>query len=137
MKIPFVENVGIDTTKSDAIVLADAQSIHNHIGTIHAGALYTLAETQSGYALKDIFQDHFDETIMPLLRGAEVKYRLPAQGDIVAQASVADEEQEKFLAQFSKRGRGIISVAVTLKNSEKKIVFEGKFSWFIQRRTDH
>lgn len=48
--IPYVKLTDIQEEK-EYLTLIPNNSISNHVGTIHAGAIFTLAETQSGHYL--------------------------------------------------------------------------------------
>jgi len=134
VEIPFVSHVGIEEQTSDRLQLSLTQQVHNHVGTMHAAALFALAETQSGVFLQQLFPEYGVDEVMPLLRGSTVKYRSPATTTISATASVELEAQEKFLSQFERRGRAGITVNVKLSDSEGTVVMTGEFAWFVQRR---
>jgi len=132
--IPFVSHVGIEEQGRDALQLPLTQEVTNHIGTMHAAALFALAETQSGHYLQSLFPEYGADEVMPLLRGSSLKYRAPATSTIQATASVVIEEQEKFLSQFERKGRAGITVMVVLRDSVEAEVMHGSFEWFVQRR---
>ena len=134
VEISFVAHVGIEEQTSDRLQLSLTKQVHNHIGTMHAAALFALAETQSGVFLQQLFPEYGVDEVMPLLRGSTVKYRSPATSAISATASVDLEAQEKFLSQFESRGRAGITVNVKLSDSEDTVVMTGEFAWFVQRR---
>jgi len=50
-----------------------------------------------------------------------------------AKASLSSEEQEKFLTQFEKKGRAIVTVDIELRDEENVLTMSGEFVWFIQR----
>jgi hypothetical protein len=72
-EIPFVSHIGIVPKDADVLMLPNYAYTQNHLQTIHAGAQYTLAETQSGYFLQNLFPKYRDKVI-PLLRSCEIKY---------------------------------------------------------------
>jgi len=132
VEIPFVYHVGIEEQTSDRLQLSLTKQVHNHVGTMHAAALFALAETQSGAFLQQLFPQYGVDEVMPLLRGSTVKYRSPATSTISATASVDLEAKEKFLAQFVRRGRAGIIVNVELSDSNGTVVMTGEFGWFVQ-----
>ncbi len=132
--VPFVQTVGIGHKDADRLTLSNDPCLQNHLGTLHAGALYTLAETQSGLALMRLFPE-LQEEVIPLLRSGGLKYRHPVTESVVATAYVLQEEQEHFMKRFSHKGRATVTVAVTLKTEEEKICAEGDFVWFVQRKS--
>ncbi len=132
-KIPFVQTVGIRHKDADRLTLSNDPRLQNHLGTLHAGALYTLAETQSGLALMRLFPD-LREEVIPLLRNGGLKYRHPVTESVVANADVLQEERERFMKRFLEKGRATVTVTVTLTTEDEKICAEGEFVWFVQRK---
>ena len=132
MNIPFIENMGIELQENGSLYLPFNQKLLNHLGTIHASAQFTLAETQSGFYLEQMFPQYGD-SVIPMLRGSSVKYKNPATKDIYTIATASKEALEKFNMQFLKKGRGVIRVEVTVYDSDAVVTMVGEFSWFISR----
>jgi acyl-coenzyme A thioesterase PaaI-like protein len=129
--IEFVKLVGIKQSE-DGVSLAFKKDVQNHINTIHASAQFTLAETQSGLHLQELFPELVGEVI-PLLRESTIKYKKPAMKDIVAIASVKEEESIRFQEQFAKKGRGTIEVSVDVVDRDGICTAQGTFGWFISK----
>ena len=55
--IPFVKKLGLEQNLDRALQLTFNETVQNHLHTIHAGAIFTLAETASGEALQQIFPE--------------------------------------------------------------------------------
>ena len=108
-------------------------NLTNHIGTFHAGALFTLAETASGLYLESLSENNSD-TLLPLLRTSSIKYKHPAQGTVYAEASVDPGDFSLFKQQLHKRGRASIIVDVTIRDEAEKICMIGTFGWYVQRQ---
>jgi uncharacterized protein (TIGR00369 family) len=104
--IPFVRHIGIAEEQTEASLEYD-DHVMNHIGTIHAGAQFALAETRSGICLQVLFPE-LEGKVVPVLRDAKIKYRKPAAEKIVAYASVEKEALETFREQFAKKGRSLL-----------------------------
>jgi len=132
MNIPFIENMGIEAQENGSLYLPFHETLLNHLGTIHASAQFTLAETQSGFYLEIMFPEYGDK-VVPLLRSSSVKYKYPASKDIYSVASASKEALEKFESQFLKKGRAVIVINVTVYDSDDIITMEGEFSWFISK----
>ena len=107
----------------------------NHIGTLHAGALFTLAETASGFYLASLFPDEDTTNLIPLLRNSEVKYKHPATGTIYATASINEEKLVHFRSQIERRGRATITVSITLLDENEVSCMIGDFGWYVQKKT--
>ncbi|MDF1878315.1 YiiD C-terminal domain-containing protein [Sulfurimonas sp. SAG-AH-194-C20] len=130
-EIEFVKLVGIEQS-GDSVSLAYKKDVQSHINTIHASAQFTLAETQSGLYLQTLFPE-LEGKVIPLLRESSMKYKKPALKDITAFASVKDEDKEKFLELFERKGRASLSVAVEVKDSDGVCTAQGTFGWFISK----
>ena len=139
INLPFNKFIGLE--KSDQpevglLQLDDRPQYGNHLGTVHAAAQFALAEACSG----EYLLVHFGELAagyVPLVRRVEVKYKKPATGKIYAQAQVADEQSQNFLADLQTRGRAVITVAVNVLNSDRAVTMSATFEWFVQKMTEH
>ncbi len=132
MKIPFVRHIGIEQATEGQLLLRENPARVNHLGTLHAGALYMLAETQSGLYLQQCFPA-FEGEVVPLLREGCMKYKKPVENDVYAVAHVTEAILEKFENRFSKKGKGSITVTVELNNEAGEVCATGTFHWFIQK----
>jgi len=128
-QIPFVKLLEIKD-ENESLSLEYKRDILNHIQTIHASAQFTLAETQSGLFLQELFP-HLEGKVVPLLRDATIKYKKPAQKKIYARASVSDENLQKFQELFEKKGRGSVQVDVLVKDIDDVVTAIASFIWFV------
>jgi acyl-coenzyme A thioesterase PaaI-like protein len=135
MLVPYARHSGVEKLTEDTLVIHSREDILNHIGTIHAGALYTLAESQSGLFLQRMFPA-LEGRVVPLLREGSMKYRKPVQDTVHAEADVREDVLEKFEMMFAKKGRGSITVTVVLKDKEGSVCAAGEFVWFVQKRDE-
>jgi thioesterase domain-containing protein len=130
--IPFVKKTNIEQTPEGNLTLNFDQTNQNHLQTIHAGALFTLAESASGEALQTSFPE-FVGKVLPLLRDSEIKFKKPATKSVTAFATIPEESISKFKEQFQKKNRSSIRVNVVVKDSEENVICSGVFHWFIQK----
>jgi acyl-coenzyme A thioesterase PaaI-like protein len=129
--IPYNHFLGL---QSDGCVLtlpADAK-YRNHLGTVHAGAQFSLAEAASGQWLLGRFGDAAAD-YLAVVRHVDVKYRRPASGELTARAEVPEEEAGRFRETLERRGRAAIEVHVQLIAADQGITLEATFEWFAQR----
>ena len=71
----------------------------NHIGSMYAGALFTLAEIPGGA----LFLTSFDASkFYPIVKEMNLRFRRPATGDIVVEARLSAEEIERLQDQVIK-----------------------------------
>jgi hypothetical protein len=102
----------------------------NHLETQHAAGLFAVAEGASGAAMLGLFAERVTEVI-PLARRAEVNYRRPATGPIVATAVAADSEA--VLADFESNGKVHFDVPVRLSDEADHRVAEVTVNWVVRR----
>ena len=126
-KIPFVKL--LDITQNKTLELEFKEPFTNHLGSLHAGALYTLAESQSGAFLQEHFS-HIKDAV-PILRGGEIKYKKEAQNSVKTIAKANKESLEKFENTLTKRGKALITINVELY-SNNELIATAKFSWFVK-----
>ena len=89
--VPFAGHLGLEITsvaEGEAVVrLPERPELTNHVGSQHAGALFTVAETASGAAFVGAFAERLGE-VTPLARSAEISYEKIAKGPIEASATL-------------------------------------------------
>ena len=127
--IEFIKHLGIKQ-EGNSLTLEPKKELLNHIGSIHAGAIFTLAESQSGLTLITQFGK---ANVKALLRNSNIKYRAEATSKLTAIGSIEPKDIEKFNTKLSKKGRALIDVAVKILDSYDNTVATTTFSWFIQR----
>lgn len=131
--LPFNVLVGLGRDASGVLLLPADPKYGNHLGTVHAGALLTLAEAASGDFLAREFSDvGFD--VVPVVRRLESKFRKPAQGAVRASASLPPVEREAFLAALSTKGRALVAVAVDLHDEAGTHALSAVVEWFVAKR---
>ncbi|MEO1335667.1 MAG: DUF4442 domain-containing protein, partial [Myxococcota bacterium] len=79
-----IEDIGSGTARA---TLDQRTETGNHIGSQHAGALFTLGEATSGAAMAGGFLDRLLE-VFPVAATAEIAYVKVAKGTITAKASI-------------------------------------------------
>jgi len=131
-EIPFNIYVGIRDMGDGTLQLRESDDLRNHLGTVHAGAQFSLAEAASGAFLQERFPELAGK-VVPVVRASEIKFKKQANGTLKALASVSDEAVEKFMGQFDKKGRGLITVIVEIKDAEGTLTSAAKYDWFVQR----
>ena len=130
--IPFARTIGLKKSTDGVLVLGFDDDVMNHLQTIAAAAQFSLAELASGDYLMQAFPELIDE-VVPVLRDSRLKYKRPANSRISAYASSTDKDIAKFREQYARKGRGLVSVHVDVKDAGGKVVSAGSFSWYIQK----
>lgn len=103
----------------------------NYVGTMHAGALFTLAETAGG-VLADRRARPLDCVI--LLRSATVNYLRRAAGRLVATAGVDVDPATVCDRRPDTAGRMDLRVRVRIHDASSQLVFDGDFHYALRPR---
>jgi len=133
-ELPFNKYIGLEKSSDPdyLLMLAEKDEYLNHLSTVHASALFALAEATSGFFLLDEFQEIKD--ILPVVRKVETKYRKPALGKILSKAGFVDTDKETILEELAITQRTLITVRVWLYDSEKTNVMQSDFEWFLAKK---
>src|SRR3954467_14173912 len=95
--VPFVGHLNLEIVsigEGEATVrLPERDELGNHVGSQHAGALFTVAETASGAAFVGAFAERMGE-VTPLARSAEISFEKIAEGPIDATATLGVDRDE-------------------------------------------
>ncbi|MDX2234418.1 MAG: DUF4442 domain-containing protein [Hyphomonadaceae bacterium] len=134
--VPFVETVGIEITDvspgAATALLCQREPISNHIGSVHAGALFTLGETASGAAMSGAFAANL-LSIRPVAAGASIAYRKVATGVIAARATV-NPPVDDLVSALEADGKVTFDVSVVMTDENSVTVAEMTVSWHVRKR---
>jgi uncharacterized protein (TIGR00369 family) len=112
-----IEYEHLDAT-SAVCVLRDDPAFHNHVGGLHAGAMFTLAETASGAIVMASVEDLVQSGVTPLAATASITYTRLAKGDVTASAELG-RPAEDVRAELAETGRTTqFPVEVTLSSAD-------------------
>lgn len=91
----------------------------NHIGTMYAGALFTLAEIPGGA----LFMSSFDvQSLFPIVKEMNLRFRRPATGDILVEARLSAEQIAEISAQAAAQGKADYRLDLELKDTNGEVV---------------
>lgn len=133
--VPFVRHLDLDITSvgpgTATVRLPDAPHLLNHVGTQHAGALFSAAETASGAAAVGLLGAAV-MTLRPITTDGNIQYRRPAQGVITARAETTSAAQD-IMAEVEEHGQATFRVTVTLVDAQDRQVAAASFDWHVSR----
>lgn len=133
--IPFNVHVGLETVTvapdHGVVKLPDLPSGRNHVGSQHAGALFTAGEAASGAAFVGAFVELMGE-ITPLAESAEIAYRKLAKGEITATARFT-QDRDALISELNEQGRVRFPIAVELTDAGGVVVAEMTVRWYVRR----
>jgi acyl-coenzyme A thioesterase PaaI-like protein len=126
--LPFNTRIGMVAEDGESLALADDPTLTNHVGTVHAGALFTLGEAASGVAITEAVAAL---GAMPIAKGATIAYRRPAKGRVRARGRIV-EELEAIRARLRTDGKTAFDVAVSITDAEGVEVATMTVTWHLR-----
>jgi acyl-coenzyme A thioesterase PaaI-like protein len=133
--IPFNRHVGLDVAEvgdgRGVIRLPDDERLHNHVGSQHAGALFSAGEAASGAAFVGAFAERMGE-ITPLARTAEISYLKLARGAITATGTLGEGKSD-LLGRLDADGKVEFPVQVEMTDAEGNTVAAMTVHWHVRK----
>lgn len=103
----------------------------NHIGSMYAGALFTLAEIPGGA----LFLTSFDsQRCYPIVKEMQLRFRRPATSDIRVEARLADAQLEQLHKQLEEQGKAEYVLALRLTDASGEVVAESRGLYQLRAR---
>lgn len=134
--IPFNKYLGLEVVAvadgSGSLRLPDDPNLLNHVGSQHAGALFSVAEAASGAAFIGAFLERMGE-ITPLAKSASIDYRKIAKGPIVATGTLS-EEKAALLERLDADGRVEFTIDVSLRDGDDVEVATTTVAWHVRKK---
>ncbi len=132
--VPMVGTLNIEFLELDPqrvlLRMPDQAAYHNHIGGIHAGAMFTLAETATGAIVLGNFGMHLDQAT-PLAVDASIRYKKIAMGPLYAEAIMHDHP-EAIMATLAAGERPEFRIEVALSTEDWTVTGEASFLWTLK-----
>jgi uncharacterized protein (TIGR00369 family) len=132
--VPFVKHLGLEVLEISAgeatVRLPERTELTNHVGSQHAGALFTLAETASGAAFVGAFAERIGD-VTPLARAAEISYERIARGPIDAAAKLGVPAAEA-LATLDAEGKVVFPCEIDLTDGDGERVATATVQWHVR-----
>ena len=133
--IPYNRYLGLSVSEvgegKGVVVLPAEEHLHNHVGSQHAGALFSAGEAASGAAFVGAFAERMGD-ITPLARTADISYLKLAKGPITATGSLQGAKDE-LLAALDADGKVEFPVNVELSDAQGTKVAEMTVHWHVRR----
>ena len=132
--VPFAGFLGVEVTSLAAgeatALLPERPELKNHVGSQHAGALFTAAETASGAAFVGAFAERMGD-VTPLARSAEISYEKIANGPIEAKATLGVPADEA-LTTLDAEGKVVFPCQIELTDAEGQRVATATVEWHVR-----
>lgn len=134
--LPFVRLLGISIDDIGAgtskVSLPDDPKLHNHLGTQHAGALFTLAETASGAAMAGGFAELI-LGLRPVAKESRIQYQKVARGATRAEGRVPGD-LAALKAQLAQDGKVAFPVTVDIFDGEGTLAAQVTVDWYLSQK---
>jgi len=132
--VPFAGYLGVEIASVAAgeatVVLPERAELTNHVGSQHAGALFTAAEAASGAAFVGAFAERMGD-VTPLARSAEISYEKIAKGPIEAKAKLGVPATEA-LATLDAEGKVVFPCEIELTDASDQRVATATVQWHVR-----
>jgi uncharacterized protein (TIGR00369 family) len=132
--VPFAGHLGLKITSvgegEALVVLPEGHELTNHVGSQHAGALFTVAETASAAAFVGAFAERMGD-VTPLARSAEISYEKIANGPIQAAGKLGVDPAEA-LATLDADGKVEFPCQVVLTDESGTQVATATVHWHVR-----
>lgn len=132
--VPFAGFLDLEITEmaegKATVVLPERQELTNHVGSQHAGALFTAAENASGAAFVGAFLERMAD-VTPLARSAEIAYEKIARGSITAKATLGMPKDEA-LATLDADGKVEFPCTVVMTDGDGTQVASATIRWHVR-----
>ena len=132
--VPFNAHLGLEITEMGpgraTVLLPDDDRTRNHVGSQHAGGLFSAAEAASGGAFVGGFAERLAE-LRPLASEASIKYTKLAEGPIEATATL--DGIDELVATLDGEGKVSFPVEVELTNSDGDTVATATVQWHVRK----
>lgn len=131
--VPFASYVGVTLAEigegTATATLDQTHNTSNHIATMHAGALFTLAEAASGAAMAGLFIERL-AGLRPVAASSTIAYVKPAKGLITAHAAV-DGGKAALFASLDSEGKVRFPVMIRMDDAEGREVARMTVDWHV------
>jgi acyl-coenzyme A thioesterase PaaI-like protein len=132
--VPFAGHLNLEIAgiaEGEAtVVLPERPELTNHVGSQHAGALFTAAEAASGAAFVSAFAERLGD-VTPLARSAEISYEKIAKGPIEARAKLAVPAAEA-LSTLDTEGKVVFPCEIELTDASGQRVATATVQWHVR-----
>lgn len=120
--IPFVQRMGLKTLEIGPCrvkLTAPLSGNVNHIGSIYAGALFTLAEMPGGA----LFLTSFDPTrYYPIIKEMTIRFLKPARTDVTVELTMGEEEVRRIAGEADEKGKADYVLEGEIKDAAGEVV---------------
>ncbi len=119
--IKIIEKMGmriLDFKKQSVKIMLPKEPNINHIGTVYAGSLFSLADFAAGV----LFYSAFDlRKYYPVLKELTITFKRPATTDITVETAMTTEQAEALKKTTDETGKADWTLNLEAKDEEGKV----------------
>ncbi|MGH1352442.1 MAG: PaaI family thioesterase [Methyloligellaceae bacterium] len=131
--VPFARHIGVEVLSvGDGVSECTVQlkpELLNHIGSAHAGVIFTLAETASGGAMGGALAPFMMEA-RPVVSNSSMEFLKVGKTTLTAHGKTEDDPAE-LRENLKTEGKIIFNVIVTIKDEEENDISVVKVTWHV------
>lgn len=131
--VPFQNYVGIALTQvgdgTAQATLEQRPEVSNHIGSVHAGAMFTLGEAASGAAMAGALAPVILQ-MRPVAAMGQIAFKKVAKGALTAHAT-ASRSGADLMQTIKDEGKVAFDVAVDVRDANADTVVEMTVNWHV------
>lgn len=120
--IPFAARSGIKAIEIsrnyNKIMMPLAPNI-NHVGSMYAGALFTVAEMMGGAVAMTTFGPL---GLVPIVKGLNIRFLKPARTDVTVEYTMTEEEVQRVIKEAEETGKGNYVLKLEIKDTNGVVV---------------
>jgi len=124
--VAFVERTGVKALELErrrVKLMVPLRGNENHIGTMYAGALFTLAEVPVGA----LYLTTFDVSkCYPIIKEMTIQFVRPAKSDATIELVISEEEVQRIQAEVEANGKAEFVLEGEVKDSSGEVVVMSK-----------
>jgi acyl-coenzyme A thioesterase PaaI-like protein len=133
--LPFNRHLGLVVDEvapgHGVVTLPEGDHLHNHVGSQHAGALFTTGEAASGAAFLGAFAEHLG-SLTPLAKSASIDYLKIARGPIKAVGTL-ESDVDELLASIDQDGKVEFPIGIEMTDADGNVVATMTVHWYVRR----
>ncbi|WDP90836.1 MAG: YiiD C-terminal domain-containing protein [Desulfobacter sp.] len=118
----FLKNMGLrvlDIEPGRVRLMLPKQGNENHLGTVWAGALFTLAEVPGGILAFTLFDG---TRFYPVVREMNIKYLKPATSDVTVEFTMDKDRAARLEARAREAGKADFALEGEVKDAQGNVV---------------
>jgi thioesterase domain-containing protein len=119
--IKIIEKMGmriLDFQKQSVKIMLPKEPNVNHIGTVYAGSLFSLADFAGGVLFYSVFDIR---KYYPLLKDVTITFKRPATTDITVETSMTPEQAEGIKKITDETGKADWALDLELKDQQGNV----------------